>query len=154
MGCNGSNLASRLNLSSYAPTSSSEIVSTAIYDPTILVAQWLLDSNDNLLDKVIYNCSFTQVGLGLASHAGNSSSAIIVVDFTSNFTTNISISALPPMDIAFNCSANGYSICAENVNTTISTKENCFETQSANLPKRDTIISQINSVRTNPSSWI
>jgi hypothetical protein len=51
----------------------------------LLVAQWLLDQ-DNLLERVIYNCSYTQVGLGLSTYNGDKSSAVVVADFTGAYT--------------------------------------------------------------------
>jgi hypothetical protein len=56
------------------------------------------------------------------------------------------------MDVAFNCSANGYLMCSA-IPTITTTQLSCAPTQVSHLPQRSSIIEQINSVRSNPSAW-
>jgi hypothetical protein len=70
------------------------------------------------MDSVIYNCSYTQIGLGFSSLSGTSTSAIVVADFTNYYLIKSAVSSLPPMDVKYNCSANGYLKCSSPTITT------------------------------------
>jgi hypothetical protein len=56
------------------------------------------------------------------------------------------------MDVAYNCSAQGYLMCSA-IPTISTTQQECAPTQVSHLPQRSSLIEQINSVRSNPSAW-